>query len=253
MAWFTQGPFQIHHEVEGTGAPVLLLPGFSGSIAGYGPLRARLAASFRLIAADLPGSGRSLPQPRDYTPDYYAQDAAAFAALLDHLGTGPCHLIGHSDGGEVALLMAAMYPAQVRSVVAFGAAGALSDPDRTIRAAFRGALDAKDPALHGYREYLLASYGEECARRMLNSFAGAFDAILAAGGDISASRAPEIRCPVLLITGENDWICPPPLVRALAARIAGARLELREGAGHSVHEDQPEWFAGAVLDFLDQH
>ncbi len=83
---------------------------------------ALVAAGYRVIAADLPGSGRSEPQPRTYTATFYEDDARSFAALLQQLATGPAHLMGFSDGGEISLLMAALTPGVARSVVTWGAA-----------------------------------------------------------------------------------------------------------------------------------
>ena len=104
------------YEEQGSGTPVLVLPGFSQSIEEFSYLReALVAAGYRVIAADLPGSGRSEPQPRTYTATYYEDDARAFAALLQHLATEPAHLMGFSDGGEVSLLMATLMP-EVRTL-----------------------------------------------------------------------------------------------------------------------------------------
>ena len=101
MAWFEHGTSRIYYEEQGTGDPVLVLPGFAGSIEEFAALReALVTAGYRVIAADLPGSGRSEPQPRAYTATYYEDDARSFAALLQHLATGPAHLIGFSDGGD---------------------------------------------------------------------------------------------------------------------------------------------------------
>src|SRR4051794_24357744 len=116
MAWFEQGTTRIYYEESGSGGPVLLLPGGAGSIAELSPLREALAGSYRVIAADLPGSGQSEPMPRSYTAGYYEEDARSFSALLQHLATGPAHLVGFSDGGEVALLMAVTTPGVARSV-----------------------------------------------------------------------------------------------------------------------------------------
>ncbi len=129
MSWFEHGASRIYYEESGAGEPVLLLPGFSDSIEGHAALRRALVPGNRVIAADLPGPGRSGPQPREYTASYLADDARSFAALLRSLGTGPTHLLGFSDGGEVALLMAEQSPDLVRSVLAWGACGTISDPD----------------------------------------------------------------------------------------------------------------------------
>jgi valacyclovir hydrolase len=73
-------------------------------------LRAALLSGFRVIAVDLPGSGRSEPQPRSYTAGYYYDDARALLGLLDALGISLAHLAGFSDGGEAAVLMAGLRP-----------------------------------------------------------------------------------------------------------------------------------------------
>src|SRR5213083_757151 len=65
MFWFEHNSNRIYYEEQGSGAPVLLLPGFTQSIEEWSPFREALAAAgYRVIAADLPGSGRSEPQPR---------------------------------------------------------------------------------------------------------------------------------------------------------------------------------------------
>src|SRR5438046_217523 len=111
MAWFERNTSRIYYEEYGSGDAVLLLPGFAGSIEEFSALReALVAAGYRVIAADLPGSGRSEPQPRAYTATYFEDDARSFAALLHHLAPGPAHLMGFSDGGEDCLLMAALTP-----------------------------------------------------------------------------------------------------------------------------------------------
>src|SRR5262249_31392511 len=154
------------------------------------------------------GSGRSEPQPRAYTASYFEDDARSFAALLQHLETGPAHLIGFSDGGEVSLLMAALTPSVARSVVTWGASGTLSDPDGHLREAMYNVVDHPIPPLQQFREYLIATYGEANARAMTQSEIGAVTDIIEAGGDISLSKAGNITCPVLIIVGEHDIFVP---------------------------------------------
>ena len=72
MALFEHGMSRIYYEEHGSGDSVLLLPGFAGSITDLSALREALAARYRVIAADLPDSDRSEPQPHAYTPTFYA-------------------------------------------------------------------------------------------------------------------------------------------------------------------------------------
>jgi valacyclovir hydrolase len=79
MAWQTVRHDPIYYESHGHGDAVLLLPGWAGNIIEFDRLRHELSAGFRVIAADLPGSGRSQPQPRGYPPTFYAEDADSWA------------------------------------------------------------------------------------------------------------------------------------------------------------------------------
>lgn len=253
MPWFAHEGFDIHYKDSGSGVPVLLLPGITDSISNHKALSDRLASHYRVIAADLPGSGRSKPQPRRFHPGYYDDDARLFIALLRKLELPRVHLVGFSDGGEVALLMAVFSPGLIRSVLTWGAAGAVSDPEGRIVSAFRGLWDNPVAGFQDYRDHLAAIYGEPVGRETTQSFADAWEAIAAAGGDISRGRADQIACAVLLIFGENDFFISRALVNDLASRIAGCEVIEVEAAGHGVHEDRPDWFAKTVVEWLDRH
>ena len=254
MAWFEHGTSRIYYEEQGSGDPVLVLPGFAGSIEEFSALReALVAAGYRVIAADLPGSGRSEPQPRTYTATYYEEDAPAFAALLQHLATEPAHLIGFSDGGMTSLLMAALAPGIVRSVVTWGAAGTISDPGGHLVEAMYNVVDNPIPPLQRFRDFLVSTYGEANARVMTQSMATAKTDLIEAGGDVSLSKAGNITSPVLLIAGEHDIFAPPALASELAARIRTAEVLEAEGAEHNVYMDRPEWLMQTILDWLGKH
>ena len=254
MFWFEHNSNRIYYEEQGSGAPVLLLPGFTQSIEEWSPFREALAAAgYRVIAADLPGSGRSEPQPRAYTATYFEDDARSFAALLQHLGTGPAHLVGFSDGGEVSLLMAAMMPGVTRSVIALGAAGVINDPSGKLREVLYNVVDHPIPQLQEFRDKIVAAYGEANARAMTQSEVAAISDIIEAGGEVSRSKAGNITCPVLLIAGEHDIFAPPALASQIAARIRTAEVLEAEGSEHGVHHDRPEWLTQTILDWLGKH
>ena len=253
MSWFEHGTSRIYYEESGGGDLVLLLPGFAGNINEFSALRDALAASYRVIAADLPGSGRSEPQPRAYTATYYEDDARSFAAMLHDLATEPAHLLGFSDGGEVSLLMAALTPGVARSVATWGAAGTLAHAPAPMLDAMDNLVDQPIPEMQPFRDYLIAAYGEANARAMTRNFVSAARAIIEGGGDISWAKAGAIACPVLLITGEHDPLAPPALVSELATRLRTAEFLAAEGAGHGVHHDRPEWLAQTILAWLKRH
>ena len=253
MAWFEHGTSRIYFEEQGSGDPVLLLPGWAGSIGELVPLREALARSYRVIAADLPGSGQSQPMPRNYTATYYEEDARSFVAFLQHLGTGPTHLLGFSDGGEVELLMAATAPDLARSLATWSSAGAIPQALLPMVEAMSNMVDNPIPPLQAFRDHLVATYGETNARANIRNFTSAGRAIIERGGDISLSKVGGIKCPVLLIVGERDFVISPSMVSELAALIPGSESIVVEGAGHAVQDDRPEWLEQTLLDWLKRH
>ncbi|HXX78261.1 MAG TPA: alpha/beta hydrolase [Ktedonobacteraceae bacterium] len=255
MAWFEHGTSRIYYEEQGTGIAVLVLPGFAGNIEEFAVLReAMVKAGYRVIAADLPGSGRSEPQPRMYPATFFEDDARSFIALLQYLGAGPTHLMGFSDGGEISLLMATLVPDVARSVVTWGAAGVLNDPSGQLREAMYNVVDHPIPPLQEFRNYLVSTYGEANARAMTQSTISALGEIIEKrGGDLSLSKAGNITCPVLLIAGEHDFFAPPKLASQLASRIHTAKVLEAEGADHNVYANRPEWMTQTILDWLSEH
>jgi valacyclovir hydrolase len=250
VTWFEHGASRIYFEDAGQGVPVLFLPGWSESVDDFQRLRSELSRRYRVIAADLPGSGKSGPQPREYTAVYYHEDAETFLALLEWLVVDRAHVVGFSDGGEVALLMAARNPAALRSVIVWGAAGQLVTPPAMVDAFF-DLVDAPVEEMRGFSDYLRGVYGETNARAMSRSVATAWRSMSASGGDISRSVAGAMACPVLLITGEHDPYAPPRVVRDLAGDMPDGHFVECGGAGHMLHVDRPDWLAETIVSWLD--
>ncbi len=249
MAWFEHGTSRIYYEEEGSGDPLLVIPGWSLSIEDMQFIRQALTPRYRVIAADAPGSGRSGPQPREYSASYFEDDSRSFLALLDELGVSPAHVVGFSDGGEYALVMAELEPAAVRSIVAWGAVGELAVPPEMVEA-FGQVVDNPPPPLHEFSNYLKGAYGEVNARAMTQNWTTALRAIIDAGGDISRKRAPEIACPALLITGEQDFFAPPALVSELVGAMQNAEFIEVKGVGHAIHHERPDWVATTIVEWL---
>lgn len=252
MAWHGPQGRQLYYEDSGRGDAIVLMPGWGDSIADLGRLRRDLADGFRVVAVDLPGSGRSQPQPRHYTPDYYHEDAAALLGLLDALGIGAAHLAGFSDGGEDALLMAALRPGCALSVFTWGAAGQVAaspaDLDEVATA-----ITSPSSALAPLAAYLAAAYGTANATIMTRTWSSAMRGILSAGGDISRSMAARIRCPALLVAGTYDKFCSPEKTRELAEAIPRGQFAEAHGAGHEIHISHGDWLSGLALRWLAGH
>ncbi len=250
MSWFESAVGRIYYEEEGSGEPLLLMPGWGESIAELTRVREALTDTYRVIAADVPGSGKSEPQPRQYVSTYYRDDSEAFLAMLDSIDATPAHLVGFSDGGEYALLMAAMRPSAARSVVTWGALGKLDVPPEMLDVVYN-LVDAPIPPLKEWSDDLKGMYGESNARVMAQTWSKALRGIVESGGDISWSKVGAITCPALLITGENDSaFAPPALVSQLAGMIPGGEFVEAKGAGHLVHRESPEFLIQTITEWL---
>ena len=252
MPWHGPDGARLYYEDTGRGDPVVLMPGWGGSIIELNGLRATLAEGFRIVAIDLPGSGRSQPQPRHYPASYYADDAQVLLGLLDELGIGAAHLAGFSDGGEEALLLAVLRPSLALSVFTWGAAGQVVAPPGALES-LAHAIDDPSPEVIGLAAYLTQAYGADGARVMTRTWAQAMSDIVAAGGNVSRTRAHLISCPALLITGSDDAVCPPDLVSELAGLIPRGEFREAHGAGHAVHQSQHGWLARQLGDWLAAH
>ena len=249
------GSSRIYFEAQGSGDPILLLPGFAGSIEEFSDLRdspddSRLpgyrsrSTRFRSLRA-IPG--------RLYTATFFEEDTYAFVALLQHLVSEPVHLLGFGNGGEIALLMAALMPEVTRSVVAWGAVGVFNDPGGKLRKAICNIVDHPIPSLQKLRDSLVATYGKDQARAMTQSVVAAVSDFIKSGSELSRSKAHLFSCPVLLIAGEHDAFAPPALVCVLAVRMRIAEILVAQGAEHFAYMDQPEWLTHTILDWLAKH
>jgi pimeloyl-ACP methyl ester carboxylesterase len=251
MAWHGPDGRQLYYEDTGRGDAVLLMPGWAGNILEFYRLRTELASGFRVIAADLPGSGRSQPQPRHYPASYYRDDAQVLLGLLDELGVDAAHLVGFSDGGEEALLMAELEPGRALSVVTWGAAGQMvASPEQLDELAH--VLDRPGGPLKELAAFLAEAHGADGARIMTESWAEAMREIIDAGGDVSRARAPGISCPALLIAGSNDPFCPPALVRDMAGAIPRGTF-LEADGGHDLYQSHQRWLVSTIIGWLSDH
>ncbi|MEV0720092.1 alpha/beta hydrolase [Asanoa sp. NPDC050611] len=249
MGWYGG---QVYYEDTGRGDAVVLMPGWGGSIVDLDRVRRELGSGFRVIAVDLPGSGRSRPQPRHYPPTYYVDDAHLLHDLLDELRVDVAHLVGFSDGGEEALLMAQLRPARALSVLTWGAAGRIVAAPRLLDGLTRLVDDPIDE-LKPLAAYLVDRHGVDGARIMASSWAGAMTAIIDAGGDLSRSGAARITCPALLVTGTYDPYCPPDLVREMADAIRRGQFLEMPGAGHDVHLSHGGALVRTIVSWLGDH
>ena len=115
MPFLSRHGIEIHYETYGTGTPFL----FFSETACAGDIWntfqvPEFSRDHLIITHDYRGTGKSTKPPVQYSCDDFVDDAVA---ILDHLNAGPAHLLGHSMGGRVAMLMALKFPQKVKKLI----------------------------------------------------------------------------------------------------------------------------------------
>lgn len=200
-----------------------------------------LRPHYRVLAPTRRGYGRSGPKPRVYARDFYRNDAYDLAAWLDALNIKQAHIVGFSDGGEVAILMPIIRPDLVKSMAAWGAVG-YYPPDLRERINNNWPPTWVDEAKR-------ALHGPQYIEGMVRGWVDAMNQIIDTGGNVSLNEAHLITCPFLLVLGDQDTLNPETIGRQLVARAPHGRLVMFEG-GHSVHREHTEAFRQLLWEHL---
>lgn len=228
------------------GFPVMLLHHGLGSQHSWNEqLPALAAAGWRVIAYDRWGYGGSSPRPALSAPTF-EEDIQDLHTLIEQLGLSLPALVGHSDGGTIALYYAARCPDRVSCLVT-AAAHIYVEPKmgagiQSVRSAFES--DER------FRKGLRHLHGEKTESVFWNWYNGWVkpDSL---GWDIRPLLTG-ITCPALVLQGERDEHATPQHAMDIASAIRSAELWLVPGARHMLPQEAPLQFNWRMLDFLAQ-
>lgn len=229
---------------EGRPALILLHEGL-GSVTMWRHFPDQLAAATgcRVIVYSRPGYGHSDPYPEPRTPRYmHREGEEILPALLAELQITRPILIGHSDGGSIALICAGKFPDLPAGVVVM-APHEFIEPETL--AGIRAAREI----------WQTTDWPQKLARYHQNApqvFADWNDCWLSppfADWNIEA-YLPAIRCPLLAIQGENDEYATMRQIEVIAEKVPGAELLKLPNCGHSPQRDQPAAVLAAIQFFI---
>jgi len=258
VAWTRVGEIEVwvHDEGPSAGSPVVLVAGAAEgahhwSRAWVEPL---VAAGHRVVRYDQRGSGRS---SGTLGADGLGELAGDLVGLLDVLGLATAHLVGRGLGGMVVQRVALDRPDRVRSLTLVsttpGPDPRLSEPDAALVAELARLHLLAPPATPaeaveravrrralfvGTRYPVDLEAERERARRDLalgaTGESGSAHGIVATESLSRLDALAAVEAPTLVIHGDADPLFPLDHARALASRIAGARLVVVEGLGHEL-------------------
>lgn len=253
----------LHYEEHGAGPETVV---FAHSLLWSGCLFDRqveaLAPRYRCVTFDFRGHGRSEVTRDGYDMDSLAADAAN---LIEALGCAPCHFVGLSMGGFVGMRLAIRHPRLIRSLTLLETS-ADPEPEASRRSYRRMNFVARwiglglvaKPVMRIIfgRKFLgdpaRAALREQCRRALVANHRQGITR--AANGVIQRQGIYEqlerIAAPTLILVGDQDLATPLARAERIHASIAGSRLQVLPGAGHTSTIEEPAAVNAAIADFL---
>ena len=215
---------------EGQGAPLILLHGNSENCDYFAGQITAFARHFHVYALDTRGHGRT---PRGTAPFTIRQFADDLLAFMDAHGIARAHILGFSDGGNIAMIFAMKHPERVDRLILDGANLDTKGVKRSIQ--FQIEL--------GYRFAKMFAKSSESARKNTEMLG-----LMVNDPNVRPEELSQIHARTLVIAGTKDMI-KEEHTRLIADRIPDSRLVFIEG-DHFIANKCPEAFNRAVLDFL---
>jgi pimeloyl-ACP methyl ester carboxylesterase len=260
MAYLTlSGDVQLFYTEDGSGEPVILLHGWCCDSHDWSWLIPELAAHRRVIALDLRGHGRSSAPAAGYSPGRLAEDVAGVLQALD---ATPAVVIGHSLGTVVGSALAVMHPDLVRGLVLVDAIYGNNDERIDSVLAMVRNSPAEGQRTVGFGggfyspatpEFLPTWHRRRAAGMPRHVTVACLEELFE--GDKAIGRRSVARTFLRGRTCPRFAIYRSVTLAAFERELpteAGDVIEVWEGAGHFLHIEQPERFAGVVADWLDR-
>jgi 3-oxoadipate enol-lactonase len=252
-------------DVRGDGEAVVFVHGLGGTGNVWTPLLPVLSR-WRCVRPDLPGAGRShkayaLGESTPHRGKVSATTHAdALRRICESLGITRAHVVGHSFGTIIAQHLAAETPQLVKSLALFGA---LAEPPEGMRDNMYGrAPVAREQGMAGIAEGIsdfalsastkqtqpvTVAFVRECVGAQdAEGFARNCEALASA----KSARLELIRCPVLVVNGDEDQVTVLSGARHLAERLPNARVEVFSRCGHWPMLERAAESQRALRDFL---
>jgi pimeloyl-ACP methyl ester carboxylesterase len=232
-------------EIDGEGPTILFVHGLGGTSNSFQALLGALDG-FRCVRPDLPGSGRSPTPAGKLTMDGFVE---TIGEVIRVIGAAPVHLVAHSMGTTVCQHLAAKMPEWVTSLTLFGPIHEPSDTarqrlkDRARAARQEGMIGIADAVAGGLRSatkraspLVVPFLRESHMRQDAEGFAQSCEAL----ADAQAADLRLLRCPMLLVTGDEDTVAPPSIAQAIADKVEGATVKVLERCGHWTPVERPQ-------------
>jgi 2-succinyl-6-hydroxy-2,4-cyclohexadiene-1-carboxylate synthase len=270
----TVNDISYYYEIAGqsvteTAQPLVLLHGFTGSVANWHEPVHHFGAARPIVTIDLLGHGHTAA-PADPARYRMAESAADLVDLLAIIAPGPVNLLGYSMGGRLALYLAVTYPHLINKLILESASPGLAEPaaraarvhsdealaDQIERDGIGAFVEywARIPLFASQQRLPVALRQRLRDQRLQNRPHGLANSLRGMGTGVQPSlwdRLSALTVPVLLLTGEDDDKFDA-IAQQMATRLPNARHQTIPQAGHTIHLEQPEAYWATVGAFLNE-
>lgn len=235
---------ETHGQREGT--PVIFLHHGLGSTRSWRKqVDAFTENGFFVINYDRWGYGQSSDRSVFSPPDF-KEDVIDLIAVLDQFEIQEGALVGHSDGGTIALQMAIQHPERVTAMV-LAAAHIYLEPK--MEPGIQGIVDSYQDN-RKFRKGLVDAHGDR-AEKLIHQWYEGWHLPDVQAWDMRPELS-SVQCPVLVIQGAQDEHTLPQHAADIAQGIPNAVLEIVEGGVHMLPQTEDKMFNTRVIGFIKQ-
>lgn len=253
----------IYYEEQGTGPETIVFAhGLLWSGRMFDDQVRVLKDRYRCITFDFRGQGQSEVAPTGYDMETLTGDAAA---LITALGCAPCHFIGLSMGGFIGMRLASRQPHLIKSLLLLETS---ADPEPAENMGryrllnliarwfgLRLVVNSVMPIMFGQK--FLTDPTRAALRQIMrewiiqNHRIGITRAVTGVVERVSVyEEIRKIQAPTLILVGDQDVATVPAKAERIRAQIAGSRLVIIPGAGHTSTVEEPEAINQVLMAFL---
>ena len=251
---------EINYDKQGSGPVVTLSHSLGCDLHMWDEQVAALGSQYTVLRFDTRGHGQTSAPEGAYSLDQMADD---LKGLLDGLGIKETHFVGLSMGGMIGQTFALKHPSMVKSLVLcdttsrYPAAAAPVWEERIKTVGAKG----MEPMVAGTLERWFTAPFRARRPEVMERVGGMIRRTPPAGyiGCCHAipkinvtERLKELRCPALIIVGEEDPGTPVEMAREIHAALPGSQLAVLRSASHLSNVEQPEEFNRTLRSFLDK-
>jgi pimeloyl-ACP methyl ester carboxylesterase len=225
---------KLYYEIYGSGEPLILLHGSNESIVSFENQIPEFSKRYKVIALDSRGQGNSTANKTKLSYELFADDVNRF---LEYLNIKQANVLGWSDGGNTALILALQHPDKVKKLAAMGAV------------LYNDSTSVQNEINALFRKQVL-----EMEQKGVDSMDMTYrlQKLILTEPNINPEAIKQIAIPVLIMAGEND-VVKQEHTKLIAEKIPKSTLKIFKKTGHDAPRDIPGEFNKTVLDFFNKN